>query len=159
MFVAAASSAAVVADGPGAVIDAGLSVVPDDSRFAAAIRRGVELAASDLDSESAIDAIYADYGSLHWVHSLNNSALLAFALVRGGGDFAATTSLAVSGGWDTDSTGATAGAITGALTGASALPDEWISPLDNRLASSVPGFDGIGLDELATRTVAVAEEN
>ncbi|MET4637364.1 ADP-ribosylglycohydrolase family protein [Mycetocola sp. 2940] len=155
MFAAAACSAAVVASTVDEVLDAGLSVVPAGSRYTAAIRRGSELGRSDLSLDDALDAIYADYGHLHWVHALNNSALLAFALTRGAGDFAATVTAAVSGGWDTDSVGATAGSISGALTGASGLPASWIDPLQNRLASSVPGFDGIGFDELARRTLAL----
>ena len=154
-FAAAAASAAITADTVDDVIAAGLSVVPARSRYAAAIARGAELGRSDLDDEAAIDAVYADYGHLHWVHVLNNAALLAFALTRSGGDFARAVTLAVSGGWDTDSTGATAGAVCGALAGASALPASFIDPLHNRLASSVPGFDGIGFDELARRTRAV----
>ncbi|MCS5718413.1 ADP-ribosylglycohydrolase family protein [Herbiconiux sp. CPCC 205763] len=172
MFAAAACSAAVVAGGAGAggraagadgaadavdaVIAAGLSVVPADSRYAQAIALGASLGRSALDSEEALDRIYAVYGELHWVHVLNNAAVLAFALTRGAGDYEATITAAVTGGWDTDSVGATAGSLAGALLGASALPSRWISPLHNRLASSVPGFDGIGFDELARRTVAVA---
>lgn len=156
MFVAAASATALVADSIDEVITAGLDVVPRDSRYAAAIRFGVEVARSGLETEEALDAIYAEYGHLHWVHVLNNSALLAFALTRGAGDFETTITLAVTGGWDTDSTGATAGSLTGALTGASALPTAWIDPLHNRLATSLPGFDGIGFDELARRTAAIA---
>jgi ADP-ribosylglycohydrolase len=154
-FAAAASAAAVVASSVDEVIEAGLSVVPAGSRYAAAIRRGAELGRGALSDEEAIDAIHADYGHLHWVHVLNNSALLAFALTRSGGDFARAITLAVSGGWDTDSTGATAGSICGALAGASALPELWIAPLRNRLASTVPGFDDIGFDVLARRTVAL----
>jgi ADP-ribosylglycohydrolase len=156
MFAAAACSAAVVVDGVDAVIAAGLSVVPADSRYARAIALGASLGRSALDSEEALDRIYAEYGSLHWVHVLNNAAVLAFALTRGAGDYEATITAAVTAGWDTDSVGATAGSIAGALLGASALPAKWIAPLHNRLASSVPGFDTIGFDELARRTVAVA---
>ena len=156
-FAAAASAAAVVSDSVDDVIAAGLSVVPPRSRYATAIRRGAELGRGTLTDEQAVDAIYADYGHLHWVHVLNNSALLAFALTRSRGDFATAVTLAVSGGWDTDSTGATAGSICGALAGASALPGAFIDPLKNRLASSIPGFDGIGFDELARRTVALSE--
>jgi ADP-ribosylglycohydrolase len=154
MFVAAATSAAVVASGVDECIDAGLAVVPPASRYAAAIRRGVELGRSDLGSEAAIDAIYAEFGHLHWVHVLNNAALMAFALTRSGGDFATAITTVVSGGWDTDSTGATTGSIAGALTGAASLPAAWIEPLANRLATSMPGFDGITFDELAERTIA-----
>ncbi|AAT89468.1 conserved hypothetical protein [Leifsonia xyli subsp. xyli str. CTCB07] len=140
LFAAAACAAAVTASSVGDVIAAGLSVVPAGSRYAAAIRRGAELGAGDLGDEAAVDALHAEFGHLHWVHSLNNSALLAFALTRGDGDFARTITLAVSGGWDTDSVGATAGSISGALTGAAGLPAAWIDPLDDRLASSIPGL-------------------
>jgi ADP-ribosylglycohydrolase len=154
MFAAAACSAAVVATDIATVIEAGLSVVPPESRFAQAITMGAEL--STQDTETALDAIYARYGDLHWVHVLNNAAVLAYALVHGAGDYAKTITTAVTGGWDTDSTGATAGSLAGALLGAKALPTEWIDPLHNRLATTVPGFDGIGFDTLAARTVALA---
>jgi ADP-ribosylglycohydrolase len=155
LFVAAASSAALVASSVHDVIAAGLSAVPEGSRYAAAIVRGAELGASGLSTDEALDALAAEYGHLHWVHALSNSALLAFALVRSDGDFATAISIAVMGGWDTDSVGATAGAITGALTGAASLPPAWIDPLHNRLATSIPGFDSIGFDELAARTAAL----
>lgn len=162
MFAAAACAAAVVADGVAAsritaAIEAGLSVVPAGSRYAAAIRRGVELGGSDLDDEAAVDALHAEFGHLHWVHVLGNSAVLAFALTRGAGEFERTITLAVSGGWDTDSVGATAGSIAGAVTGARALPARWIDPLHDTLATSVPGFSGVRFSDLAARTLRLAE--
>ena len=50
---------------------------------------------------------------MHWVHSLNNTALVAYALEAGGGDFDRSICLTVMGGWDTDSNGATVGAVGG----------------------------------------------
>ncbi|MFL6121063.1 ADP-ribosylglycohydrolase family protein [Actinophytocola sp.] len=155
MFAAAACATAVAGADLAAVVGAGLSVVPPESRFAAAIGRGVELGRSALSTEDALDTIYARYGDLHWVHVLNNAAVLAFALTRGGGDYSATITTAVTGGWDTDSTAATAGSLAGALTGAKALPPQWVAPLHNRLATTIPGFDGIGFDTLAARTIAL----
>jgi len=154
MFVAAATSAAVTAASVDECVSIGLSVVPPQSRYAQAVRRGVELGRSDLDHDAAVDELYAEYGHLHWVHVLNNSALMAFALTRSGGDFATAIGTCVAGGWDTDSNGATVGSICGGLTGAAALPAAWIDPLRNRLATTIAGFDGIGFDELARRTVA-----
>lgn len=156
LFAAAASSAAIVATDVDTVLAAGLAVVPAGSRYARAIKFGASLGAGTLNDEAALDALHAEYGDLHWVHVLNNAALLSFALVRSGGDFAHAIGLAVEGGWDTDSVGATAGAITGALTGARGLPPAWIWPLDNRLATSIPGMDGSRFDELASRTLALA---
>jgi ADP-ribosylglycohydrolase len=56
------------------------------------------------------------------------------------------------GGWDTDSVGATVGAVLGALHG---VPDKWARPLDNRIATSLPGMNGVAIDALAARTLEV----
>jgi ADP-ribosylglycohydrolase len=155
MFVAAMCAQAVVADGVDEVVEAGLSVLPPHSRYATAVRRGAEIGRSGTDLEAGFDAIYADYDELHWVHVLNNACLVAFALTRSRGEFADAICSVVMGGWDTDSNGATVGSVCGALTGARSLPTGWVSPLRNRLASSIPGFDGIGFDTLTARTLAV----
>ena len=157
MFTAAASAAAVTGAPIATVIATGLAVVPAQSRYAKAVRRGLELAHGELHDEAAIDLLHEEFGHLHWVHVLNNAALLAFALARGAGHFERTITLAVSGGWDTDSVGATAGAIAGAATGAGNLPPKWIEPLDDRLATSVPGFAGARFTALAIRTLEVSQ--
>ena len=56
-------------------------------------------------------------------------------------------------GWDTDTNGAAVGSIFGAL---GPIERRWSAPLHGRFASSLPGFDGVTLDELAARTLAVA---
>ncbi len=159
MFAAAACAQALVADGDDGVeevLAAGLSVVPPQSRYAAAIAFGIDLGRSGLSSEQALDRLQEEYGHLHWVHVLNNAALTAYALTASGGDFATAITTVVTGGWDTDSNGATVGSICGALAGAKALPARWIEPMRNRVATSLPGFDGTGFDGLAERTLALA---
>jgi ADP-ribosylglycohydrolase len=157
MWVAAMSAAAVVGADLDAVLDAGRAVVPPASRLADAVAYGTQLGRSGLPSAEALDLLHERYGALHWVHVLNNAALIAYALSASQGEFAAAIALAVTGGWDTDSAGATVGAICGALAGAAALPHSWTAPLHNRIATSLPGLDGIGFDELARRTLAVAD--
>ncbi|MFD4757521.1 ADP-ribosylglycohydrolase family protein [Streptomyces sp. NBC_00846] len=131
---------------------AGLRVVPPRSRFAHAVRFGVGAARGD-GFDAAVDRLHAEYGGHHWVHVLPNAALLAAALTHADGDFSDSICRAVSGGWDTDSNGATAGSLAGLLAGSpDALPDRWTTPLKNRLATSVPGFDSIGFDALAEQT-------
>ncbi|GAA4578287.1 ADP-ribosylglycohydrolase family protein [Micromonospora coerulea] len=156
IWVAALASAAPVAGDIDEVLTAGESVLPPGSRFAAAVREARALGTSTDDWESIVDRLYERHGHLHWVHVRNNAALVAAALAYGRGDLERSICAVVSGGWDTDSTGATVGAVTGALTGASGLPERWVAPLRNRLASSIAGFDGIGFDALADRTLALA---
>jgi ADP-ribosylglycohydrolase len=157
LWAAAMSASAVVDDDIDAVLDAGLSVVPGDSALAAAVRHGRALGHSGRPLDDALDELHAAYGGLHWVHTVNNAALIAYALAASGGEFGEAVGIAVMGGWDTDSAGATTGAICGALAGSAALPQEFVSPLDNRIASTLPGFDGIAIDELARRTTALAD--
>jgi ADP-ribosylglycohydrolase len=159
MYAAALGAAAVVESTVDRVLDAGLAVVPAGSRLAGAVRFAREVAAAEPEWERVVDALYERYGDLHWVHVLPNAALLTAALAHGRGDFVRSICAVVSGGWDTDSSGATVGAVLGGLHGAAALPPPWVEPLHNRLATSLPGFaraGGIGFDELAHRTVAVS---
>jgi ADP-ribosylglycohydrolase len=159
MYAAAMGAAAVVAPTVERVLDAGLAVVPPGSRLAEAVTFARDVASGQSDWERIADALHDRYGHLHWVHVLNNAALVTAALVYGQGDFARSVCAVVSGGWDTDSCGATVGSVVGALRGATALPPDFIDPLRNRLATSVPGFaraGGVGFDELAERTMRVA---
>ncbi|MCK1820374.1 ADP-ribosylglycohydrolase family protein [Streptomyces sp. XM83C] len=132
----------------------GLTVVPPRSRLARAVRHAVELARREQDFDTVVDTLHALYSPAHhWVHAVPNTALTAAALTHADGDFTGSICRAVSGGWDTDSDGATAGSVAGLLAGRpAALPDRWTAPLKNRLASSVAGFDGVGFDTLARLT-------
>ena len=104
-----------------------------------------------LKIDDALDALHAEYGELHWVHAVNNTALTAYALTAP--DFATAVGRSVMGGWDTDSVGATVGAVFGAVHG---VPAEWSTPLKDRLTTSLPGMNRIAISELARRTVEVA---
>ncbi|MFE6817629.1 ADP-ribosylglycohydrolase family protein [Streptomyces sp. NPDC057677] len=154
MFVAATLAAA--ATGTADVhrsLAAGLAVIPPRSRLARAVRRGIGLARDTPDFDTVADRLHTELGGYHWVHAVPNAALLAAALTHADGDFTRSICAAVSGGWDTDSNGATAGSVAGLLAGhPDRLPERWTSPLKNRLASSVPSFDGIGFDTLAELT-------
>ncbi|MEU4014316.1 ADP-ribosylglycohydrolase family protein [Microbacterium sp. NPDC028030] len=155
MWAAALTSASLVAGSVDEVLDLASTVVPAGSDLATAVAHGAELGRGDLDDSAALDALHAAYGHLHWVHTVNNAALIAFALARSGGDFARGVPLAVIAGWDTDSAGATVGSVLGGLAGIDALPARFIDPLQNRIATSLPGLDGVEIDALARRTVAL----
>ncbi|MFH8406173.1 ADP-ribosylglycohydrolase family protein [Streptomyces sp. NPDC018019] len=163
MFAAAAIAAA--AGGHTDVhgcLRAGLAVVPERSRLARAVRSGIEAAraeptGSDAGFADVVDRLHRAYGHHHWVHVLPNAALLAAALTHADGSFTGSVCRVVSGGWDTDSNGATAGSLAGLLAGApEALPARWTAPLRNRLTTTVSDLNGIGFDALAERTTELA---
>ncbi|MEU3242242.1 MULTISPECIES: ADP-ribosylglycohydrolase family protein [unclassified Streptomyces] len=136
-----------------ACLRTGLTVVPPASRLAKAVHHAVRLAHSTVEFEKVVDILHTTYGDHHWVHSLPNTALIAAALTHADGDFTGSICRAVSGGWDTDSNGATAGSVAGLLAGTpAALPERWTTPLKNRLATSLADFNGIGFDTLAQLT-------
>ncbi|MFE9839514.1 ADP-ribosylglycohydrolase family protein [Streptomyces sp. NPDC005551] len=154
MFAAATLAAAAGGSSDvHACLLAGLAVVPAGSRLAEAVRHAVRLARTTGDFDAVVDELHATHRAYHWVHAVPNTALIAAALTHADGDFAGSVCRAVSGGWDTDSNGATAGSVAGLLAGdPAALPERWTAPLKNRLATSIADFDGVGFDTLAQLT-------
>jgi ADP-ribosylglycohydrolase len=156
MFMAAAHAASMSESSSAACADAGLSVVPPASRLADALRGARDLAET-REWDRLVDELYARFGTYHWVHAINNTALVAAALYAFDGDFSGAICAAVSAGWDTDTNGAAVGSILGATVGLDGIDDRWAAALGGRFASSLPGFDGIALDALVDRTLAVAD--
>ncbi|MFI7094511.1 ADP-ribosylglycohydrolase family protein [Streptomyces lydicus] len=162
MFTAAALAEAAGgrADVHGA-LRAGLAVIPPRSRLARAVRLGIAAAREEptgtAEGFAAVaDRLHTVHGHHHWVHAVPNAALLAAALTHADGDFAGSICRAVSGGWDTDSNGATAGSLAGLLAGSpAALPESWTAPLRGRLTSSVGGQAVHAFGTLARRTAAL----
>jgi hypothetical protein len=118
------------------------------------VRHAADLAAREPDWERVLDALHERYGHYHWVHAVNNAALVAAAIVHGGGDFTRSVTAAVVGGWDTDCNGATVGSVVGTMR--FDVPERWTAPLRNRVRSSLRGFDNARIDDLARRTAALA---
>lgn len=156
MFVAAMVAAAVVTGNLEQIVESGLGEIPPESRLAKAVRFAIKSATIGKSWEEVLDRLYENFGHYHWVHTINNAALVAAALLHGQGDYERTICAVVMGGWDTDSNGATAGSIIGTIHGAGKLPAKWITPLNNRLRSSMKGFDNAAFDDLAKRTLAQA---
>ncbi len=152
MWAASLASAAMVCDTVDEVLDAAMAAIPAASDLAAAVHFG-RSAASDGDVRSGLDRLHAAYGHLHWVHVLNNAAVIAYALAAGGGEFGPSVAIAVTAGWDTDSAAATVGGVAGALSG---VDEYWSKPLDGRIATSLPGGER-RIADLAARTAALAE--
>ncbi len=155
MWAAAMVAAAFAASDVWSVLEIGLSEIPAQSRLAAAVREVMALAQQAPDWEQAWEVLNGEFGHYHTVHTINNAAVVALALICGQGDFERSITIAVMGGWDTDCNGATVGSIIGAMLGASRLPAKWIAPLGDRVRSDVAGYDRARISELARRTMDV----
>ncbi len=130
----------------------GLNYIPVKSRFAEAIRFVLSLPLESQPWETTVDALYAKFGHYHWVHTINNAALVVAAVISAHGDYERAICNVVMGGWDTDSNGATVGSIMGTMLGAAALPEKWTGPLNGTIRSSLKGFDHSLFAKLALRT-------
>ncbi|WP_146360242.1 ADP-ribosylglycohydrolase family protein [Arthrobacter yangruifuii] len=163
MWAAALCSASLAETSADAVLDAGDTVLPPASRLAAAVRlgrtTGRSLARGRLTEAGSLDLLHREFDGMHWVHTLNNAALIACALQAYGEDFDAAVALAVAGGWDTDSVGATVGSVVGGLLGAGAIDEAWTAPLQDRIATSLPGGASRSIRDLAERTLRLSRGN
>ena len=151
VFVAALGAAIPACADLDAALDAALGEIPPGSEAAAAVALGRKLAGTP----DAVDRLHERYAGLSPVHTLNNLALVVWALCAAEGDFARAVGDAVAAGWDTDCNGATVGGLFG-LTGAP-IPEAWTAPWNGRVAVSLAGTGELGLEELVDRTFALAQ--
>ena len=155
MWVAAMLATAFVTSDAEKVIRTGLTEIPQNCRLAEAIAKVLDWRAEGCDAATALDRIMDAYGRYHPVHTINNAAIVAMALLWGGNDFSRTIGLAVSAGLDTDCNGATAGSVLGAMLGATGIPSHWTGPLHDRIATIVAYQWDLTLSGLTARTRAV----
>ena len=151
-FVAALGAAIPATSNLQTAIDVSLEQIPCDSAAAGAVTFGRELSGA----KDAVDQLHDKYQDLSPVHTINNLALVVWALCSAADDFSVAIGNAVSAGWDTDCNGATVGGLFG-LRGVP-IPEHWTRPWAGRIGLSLAGFQELQLDELVTRTVAVAEK-
>jgi len=157
IFFAAAIAASFKYEKINDIINEALLFIPPKSRFAEAIRFVLTLPVHEQSWDNALDILYQKFGHYHWVHTINNAALVTLALISSKGDYERAICNVVMGGWDTDSNGATVGSIIGTMLGANNLPLKWVSPLNNKIRSSLKGFDNSLLSDLAKRTVKLSK--
>lgn len=160
IWVAALCAASIVVESVDEALDAADAAVPPASRLAAAVRLGRDtgraLSSGALTLDGTLDVLHGEFAGMHWVHTLNNAALIACAVQAHGTDFGSAIALAVAGGWDTDSAGATVGSVVGGLIGADAIDEAWTAPLRDSIATSMPGGTERSIRELAERTLRLS---
>ncbi len=150
-FVAALGAAIPESASLEAAVETAVGEIPRDSNCAEAVLLGRERAGS----EKGDAAIRDRYTGLSPVHTINNLALVVWALLSHSNDFGAAVGDVVAAGLDTDCNGATVGGLWG-LQG-KPIPEAWTAPWRGRIAVSLAGLGELELDDLVERTVAVTK--
>jgi ADP-ribosylglycohydrolase len=149
-FVAALGAAIPAEASLEAAVDVALREIPAGSGAAEAVALGRRHAGSG-DGAAAIRDHYPEMSP---IHTLNNLALVVWALL-GCDDYSSAIGDVVAAGLDTDCNGATVGGLWG--IGGRPIPEAWTNPWQGRVAVSLAGFAEVSLDSLVERSVAVAE--
>ncbi|GHV69491.1 hypothetical protein AGMMS49928_11990 [Spirochaetia bacterium] len=159
MFCAAMIARAAVSSDIKDIIAGGLGEIPEKSRLAEGIKKVLAWHETEISWEAALQNLYGIYDEKnghHWCHTISNAMICLIALLWGESDFEKTIGIAVCAGFDTDCNAATVGSVIGMISGAEKLPEKWIKPLNNKLASGIDGFALTEISTLARRTVDLA---
>lgn len=167
MFISASLSWAFVSEDIEEIIKAGLSVVPERSRFYEAINKLLSFKREGKSFEEVRDYIYKTYeeGKEHeeywhnWCHVISNALVVVSALLYSDLNYEKGITYAVSCGLDTDCNGATVGSVLGAIVGSKNLPEKWIRPINDTIESGVSGYNLSRVSELAKETMEILNKS
>ena len=140
-FLAALESAAFVENDMNKLLDVGLSVIPDNSRLALAIKDTRQWCAESEDWLVIRQNILDKWGSENFTDVVMNIPFAVMALLLGNGDFSKTICLSVNCGRDADCTTATVGAILSIIT-PNSIEEKWLKPIGRKLVIN-DGITGI----------------
>lgn len=163
VFNAIVESAAFFVSDRDALLDLALAAIPESCATSRAIRHARQVKREGMDWLAARNSVMELAYHPNAQHSPINLGFQTVGWLYGA-DFGDALCKAVNCGWDTDCTGATLGAILGIVDGAKALPQRWIAPLGDTIATNeihgllthlrVPKT----LDELTDRVMAVTRQ-
>lgn len=134
------------------ILRAGLSVIPEKSRLAEAVRNVMQwYQETPEDWIRVCDKIYDAYGDLPFAATINNLAIVTLAILYGNLDHTKTITTAVMCGLDTDCNAGTAGSIVGAAVGKSGIEKRWYEPFNDKIKTVVASFGEGSISEIVDR--------
>ena len=125
IFVAAMESAAFVLSDADALLDVGLSKIPEDCRVARSVNIVRRAYADGVSWKDCRELLVKDSTDLGWFQAPANVGFVVLGLLYGQGDFKQSLIYAVNCGDDTDCTGATLGSLLGIMGGMAVIPEDW----------------------------------
>ena len=147
MFMAACVAAAFEAQTVNEILDAGLSVIPEDSDYARVVRAVRQFHAVHPDPESFREC--REYVAGEWGHDkfpggwhiVPNAGICVTALLYGNGDLGRSLEISVMCGFDTDCNASSIGTILGVFGGLEGVPARYRDPInDTVLLSGCSGY-------------------
>ncbi len=114
------------------LLDTGLSVIPQDCRFANMVRDVRQQCVSNPDPRTLRKHILERWGSESFTNCVMNGGFTVMALMLGKGDFSKSICLAVNCGRDADCSTATVGALLG-LIDPDCMDPKWLAPIGRKL--------------------------
>ena len=130
-FLAAVESAAFTESNISAVLDVGMSVIPDDCRLSECFKLIIQLWHDGVDWISVRREVLSRYSHPDFTNVVQNLGFVLIALLWGGGDMRETINIALKCGYDTDCTCASAASIIGIIKGYSGLGDDITSLIND----------------------------
>ena len=139
-FIAACIAAAFVEKNLRAVVDAGLRLLPYESKYAEVARAVIEFHDTyPEDWRPCQEYLIAYWGYDKWpglCHIIPNAGVCVLALLYGEGSFSRTVEIATMCGWDTDCNAGNVGTIAGVLYGLDAIPPHYRAPINDGIVLS-----------------------
>ena len=144
-FMTACVAAAFDAGSVDEVIDAGLSVIPDDSDYAGVVRAVRQFYEEHPDNFRACrDFVEREWGHDKFPggwHIVPNAGICLTGLLYGGGDLGRSIEICVMCGFDTDCNASNVGTILGVFGGLPGVPARYREPInDTVILSGVSGY-------------------
>lgn len=156
MFAAAAIAVAPVAKNPLEIFDLELRFIPQRSRFFKIVSDSLSEVQKARDYWDGYRRIHGKYAEYSHCRVFQESDTLINTL-RFADDIGDGICKQVMQGNDTDSYGATVGSILGLYFGPSKLEERWLSPLNDRIHTSLTEFHETSLGAVAERVSCLPE--
>ena len=156
IFVAAMLAVAAVTDDIHEIIRGGMAQIPEKSRLYEHLETVLGWHRDGVGEKECFDRIHEDWDEhtlYGWCHTISNAMVVTASLLYGGGDYGKSICLAVQTGFDTDCNGATVGSILGMRGGISAISEEWTSPVNGTLESTIFGMGKSAVADLVEVTM------
>ncbi len=140
MFVAACVSAAFVTGDIQSVIQAGLSVIPENCEYRRMADAVINFHREHPENwRDCFFYVRDNFGYDRYpgyCHIIPNSAVVLLSLLYGNGDFSRSINICNMCGWDTDCNVANVGCIVGVMVGLEGIDASWRAPINDFLACS-----------------------